>query len=186
MINIATSHPWLMTPTVRGSQAVLYGAAAVILPTLIRASVIGIVPGCETTAYFPFILMSAIFLGWRYAVIVTLVSAAIIDALFIGSPNQILESASDYFGIGFFLTSSVMIIGFVYAIRRTIADRLVSDRRAEPGTGIIFSLEGGQAWASWNGTGSPVRLGPETEVAEMMQDFLAQVELARRLSASTR
>ena len=49
---------------------------------------------------------------------------------------------------------------------------------------VVFSLEGGQAWASWYGSHSWVRLGPENEVAEMMRDFLAQRELAKRLEGA--
>jgi len=33
---------------------------------------------------------------------------------------------------------------------------------------------------SWPGNSSPVRLGPDGEVSEMMQDFIAQVHLGRR------
>ena len=53
--------------------------------------------------------------------------------------------------------------------------------RTESG-GIIFSLEGGRVWASWPGTDSNVVLGTKDEVAEMMRDFLAQVELGERLT----
>src|SRR5262249_786662 len=52
----------------------------------------------------------------------------------------------------------------------------------ERSSGVIFSLEGGQAWASWPGSPAPVRLGPEHEVTVMMQDFIAQVELGHRLA----
>jgi len=48
--------------------------------------------------------------------------------------------------------------------------------------GIVFSLEKGQVWASWYGQGPPVLLGSQRKVGEMMKDFLAQEELARRLS----
>jgi len=37
-----------------------------------------------------------------------------------------------------------------------------------------------QAWVSWPGSPSPVRLSPDGEVSEMMRDFVAQVELGRR------
>ena len=52
---------------------------------------------------------------------------------------------------------------------------------AERASGVIFSLERGQAWASWPGAAT-VRLGPHKEVAAMMEDFLAQVELGERLA----
>jgi hypothetical protein len=51
------------------------------------------------------------------------------------------------------------------------------------GSGIVFSLEGGRVWASWPGRDSHVVLGAKEEVAEMMRDFLAQVELGERLTS---
>ena len=48
--------------------------------------------------------------------------------------------------------------------------------------GIVFSLEGGRVWASWHGSDSNVILGEKDQVAEMMRDFLAQVELGERLT----
>ena len=51
--------------------------------------------------------------------------------------------------------------------------------------GIVFSLEKGQAWASWYGQESHVQLGPQGEVAEMMEDFLAQLEVGKRLNRSS-
>ena len=48
--------------------AVLYTAMAVVAPTLIRAVFDGFVSGTTFVAYFPFVLLSAMFLGWRSAV----------------------------------------------------------------------------------------------------------------------
>ena len=48
--------------------------------------------------------------------------------------------------------------------------------------GVVFSLERGEVWASWYGQGPPVLLGSQRKVSEMMQDFLAQEELAKRLT----
>jgi len=61
-----------------------------------------------------------------------------------------------------------------------VVDKVASS--AAERSGIIFSLEDGQAWASRPGLGIRVRLGPEAEVTEMMHDFLAQQELAERLN----
>jgi len=48
--------------------------------------------------------------------------------------------------------------------------------------GIIFSLRDGEAWASWKTDPWAVRLGPQEEVAAMMEDFLAQIKVAERLN----
>lgn len=46
-------------------------------------------------------------------------------------------------------------------------------------SGVVFSVEDGQVWASWYGVDAPVRLGPCDQVVEMMEDFIAQVELGK-------
>ena len=51
----------------------------------------------------------------------------------------------------------------------------------EPAGGVIFSLEKGQVWASWNGTELNVRLGTVATVVAMMRDFMAQTELGERM-----
>ena len=102
-----------------------------------------------------------------------------------GPANELLEGPSDVFAVGLFLIVSGVLIGFVELVRRIVAedDHVEVDR--EP-SGIIFSLEKGVAWARWRGQGEPVRLGPQAEVAEMMEDFLAQLELAERLESHSK
>ena len=60
---------------------------------------------------------------------------------------------------------------------------LTPNRGADESTGgVIFSLEKGQVWASWYGQAAPVRLGTRREVSYMMEDFLAQEQVAKRFS----
>jgi hypothetical protein len=47
---------------------------------------------------------------------------------------------------------------------------------------IIFSSREGFAWASWPETEASVRLGRHDMVTRMMQDFLAQDDLAKKLN----
>ena len=72
-------------------------------------------------------------------------------------------------------------IGVPVGLRYLVA---VMEKRGVDETlgGIVFSLEKGQVWASWYGQGPPVLLGSQRKVGEMMKDFLAQEELARRLA----
>jgi hypothetical protein len=58
---------------------------------------------------------------------------------------------------------------------------LASDRW-EPELGIIFSLRDDFVWATWPDTEAAVRLGRHRMVASMMEDFLAQDALGRRLT----
>ena len=58
------------------------------------------------------------------------------------------------------------------------------DQDRIPEDAIIFSLLDGYVLASWPGTDASVRLGRHDKVAAMMEDFLAQDALGRRLERS--
>ena len=172
---------WLQAPFVAGWLALLCGIVAVALPTLVRLSVNGTVSGCEYTPYLPFVLLSAILLRWWQAGLVALTSAAVFSGLFVGPPNEFLQQSCAISAVGMFLAASAMIIGIVIVIRRVIAG-ILSHPDAASG-GVIFSLEEGKVWASWYGQGPPICLGSRQRVGKMMEDFLAQEELAKRLSS---
>ena len=168
---------------VSGRWALFWAVAAVATPTFIRWSFQGIVSGCETVTYVPFVLLSALFLGWRYAVPVVLASAYFADALFLGHGHLLLEGPCDIYGMTAFLTGSALIIASVEAVRHEVQNMPGPVGTREGTAGIVFSLEDGQAFASWYGNPSGIRLGSQEEVAEMMADFLAQLELAKRLGS---
>jgi len=134
---------------------------------------------CAT--YFPFVLLSAVLLGSTYASGVAIGSAGLADALFMGPRYQLFESPMDRFGDTASLVSSALVIGLILLFRRLLAQRKRSQARGSS-TGIIFSLEKGDAWASFSGSDAPMRLGPQAEVEKMMHDFLAQLEVGRRLA----
>ena len=110
------------------------------------------------------------------AAVIALVSVTMVDALFVGPPYHVIEAPTDMLGDVGFLIVSAMIIGLVQAIR-TAFDDLVGPTVAG---GVIFSLEDDQACDA--NAEFDLRLGPQAEVAEMMTDFVAQVELAKRLN----
>jgi len=171
---------WLQAPFVTGRMALLCGVVAVALPTIIRFSAHGVVTGCEFTPYLPFVLLSAILLRWWQAGTVALASAAVFSGVFVGPPNEFLAQPCAISAVGMFLAASAMIIGIVMVIRRVVATILSHPDSASGG--VIFSLEEGQVWASWYGQGPPVCLGSRKKVGKMMEDFLAQEELAKRLN----
>jgi hypothetical protein len=171
---------WLKQPLVTGRWAVACGIGAVALPTLIRFSVNGVVSGCEYTPYLPFVLLSAILLRWWQACLVTMACAAAYSGVFLSSPVVILQDACAIYSVGMFFAASTMIISIVAAIRQLTA-RMFSHADDASG-GVVFSMEDGHVWASWYGQGPPVCLGSQQRVDRMMEDFLAQEELARRLS----
>lgn len=182
MARVETLKP-LFLNHVTGIWAVFWAVAAVATPTLIRLSVQDFVTGCGTVTYVPFILLSALFLGWRFAVPVVLGSAYFADALFMGHGHLLLEGPCDIYGMTAFLIGSGLIITSLEAVRHEVKNMPGPVGSQEGTAGIVFSLEDGQAFASWYGSPSAVRLGSQEEVAEMMSDFLAQLELAKRLGS---
>ncbi len=166
----------LLRAPIGGIPALIFGLTAIIVPTLIRASVDGVVSGTAFSPYIPFVLVSALFLRWPYAVGVALASSVVADMMFVEPRYVFIAGATDVFGMSIFLAASAIAICLVRACKSYI-------RGPRPiGEGIIFSLDQGHAWASWYGTGSRVRLGSKDEVAEMMKDFLLQLELGERLN----
>src|SRR6476469_2821862 len=88
----------LLAEPPRGHLAVLYAGLAIILPTLIRAILDGFVSGTTFVAYFPFVLVSAMFLGWRNALVVTLASAAVANFLFMEPRYTFFSGTRDTLG----------------------------------------------------------------------------------------
>jgi hypothetical protein len=181
MIRTASLASLLGTP-VAGPFAPIMSVAALAVPTAILSLDHSLPAGACCTTYFPSVLLTAILAGPIYASIVGLGSAGLADALFMGPRYQLFESPMDTFGDISSLVSFALIIGCVWLFREAIAQHTRRKTKAESESGIIFSLENGVALASWPGARAPVRMGPEDEVAEMMQDFLAQRELAKRLT----
>jgi hypothetical protein len=186
MIRNALMATLLVTPPFSGPLAPILSVVALAAPTAILSLDHALPAGACCTTYFPFVLLSAVLLGPIYASAVAIGSAGLADALFMGPRYQILESPMDSFGDIASLVSSALIIGLVYLFRRLLAHHASRQASVHSSTGIIFSLEQGVAWASWTGVNTPVRLGPHEEVAEMMQDFLAQIDLGKRLTQSPR
>lgn len=62
-------------------------------------------------------------------------------------------------------------------------DARFAGERWEPEQDIIFSSRDGFVWASWPESDAVVRLGRQNIVSAMMQDFLEQNALGKRLAA---
>ena len=178
-MNMVDLTRWLQAPPTRGAWA--FGAAllAVALPTAVRAAVNGVVTGCEFTPYLPFVLLAAILLPWWLAAMVAMLSVGVLGGLFVGQTDAMLAECFAT-GAGIFLASSAATIGVMVAIRRVFAATQLRGIDELDG-GIVFSLERNEVWASWYGSGPPVRLGSQAKVRAMMEDFIAQVEFAKRL-----
>jgi len=182
MAMIAVLKRSLEKPPITGVHATFCAIAAIALPTIVRCTVDDHVTGVAFSPYIPFVLITAILLGWKHAMSVVVISAAVADLLFIDPRFVPIAGPTDAFGIAIFLVSAALIIGLVQAARLAVKTRPAPAPCGDGQTGIIFSLERGQAWATWTDSGRPLRLGPQSEVATMMQDFLAQLEVGRRLN----
>jgi hypothetical protein len=174
---------WLKQPFVTGQWALACGIGAVAIPTAIRFAINGVISGCEYTPYLPFVLIAAILLRWWQAGLVTLACAAVFSGVFLGSPLDLLRSSCTGYSVGMFFAASAMIISIVETTKR-LTVRMLSHADEASG-GVIFSMEDGHVWASWYGQGPPICLGSQQRVGEMMEDFLAQEELAKRFAGRT-
>lgn len=181
MLGIKTVSNWFLAPPVTGNRAHFWSVIAVALPTLIRASVQGPVTGIPLEPYVPFVLLAAIALNWRHASAVALASALVGSIMFIEPRFVPFAGPTDWFAIAAFLIGAAMIIKFVHSLKGVVVEAPGSSA-AKRRNGIVFSCENGDAWASWQGHRCTVRLGTQDEVAEMMEDYLAQRELGRRLA----
>ena len=171
-----------LEPSVTAYQALGLGVLVIAIPTLIRAAVDGIVTGCEFSVYQPFVLVAAVLMQWRYAAAVALASVGLADYLFM-THASFFSGPCDVYVVGVFLAISTLIICLVQLIRIRFAGIISTDRSEFASGKVVFSLENNQAWAGWHGHKTMVQLGRKDDVAEMMEDFLAQLELAERLNA---
>ena len=133
------------------------------------------------TVFCPFVLATSILCGWRYASVVAVCSAIACNTVLMGAPYRFHFQRAEIEGLGTFLAYSAFMIGIVRLFRATAARSLRQADAKENAKGVVFSLDGGEAWASWYGVDAPVRLGPRDQVVRMMEDFIAQVELGKRL-----
>lgn len=172
----------LLSPARTGFVPLLWAIVAIAVPTGMQAAVSEFVSGIPFLTYIPFVLLSAILLSWAWAAVVAIVSAFVADFFFVGPPSQLLESPTDVVGVAVFLLSSGLTIFLVETVRSIVENTFRPARGDGLASPVVFSLKSGQAWASWYGSHSWVRLGPQDEVAEMMEDFLAQMELGKRLN----
>lgn len=172
---------WLNGPPLTGPAALVGGIAAVALATAVRAAVDGMVTGCEYTPYLLFVMLSAILMRWWQAALVALASVVTFGFLFGGGPDKWLASACFLSSSTIFLAASAAMILTVVLARRLFRS-LHRQGADESAGGVVFSLKEGKVWASWYGQGPPVLLGSQPKVSRMMEDFLAQVELGKRLN----
>lgn len=177
---LALLKKWLAVTPQTGKAALAVAVVAIVLPTILQLSLERTVWGAGLLVYFPFVMLAAILLEWKAATIIMLVSALLADWLFGGPHHRLLQQPSDMFEVAMFLSGLTVIIALVYANRTTFRQLVGPTSKG----GAFFSVEEGQAWASWPEAGFHLRLGPQDEVAGMMKDYLAQLEVVQRLAVA--
>ena len=183
MTRTALLRSWFVAPPLDTKGAIIWFAVALPVAALIRASMgCGDVAGECCAPLFLFVLLSAVMLGWAGAVLATMASLLASVLLWSGQAHHHMHgNGGEIWSVSLFVLYSALAIGAVEFTRRTFMRFSRTGDSNERSSGIIFSLERGQAWASWPGSPSPVRLGPQEEVAAMMQDFVAQLEFSKNL-----
>jgi hypothetical protein len=176
----------LLAPPATGLRALFYAVALIAIPTVIRLLLGLIIDRLPFFTYIPFVIVAAMVLDWKYAAAEALGSWIVADLMFIGPSYQLGFGSYEVIGFIVFLASAALLIALAEAVRVIVDQSLRPARPDGFSTPVVFSSEGGQAWASWYGSHSWVRLGPEDDVAEMMSDFLAQRALAKRLESSAK
>lgn len=175
------SKSWLFAPPVCGPWAVAVAVAGIAIPTIIRLAMVPGIDDQACTVFCPFVLAVSILCGWRYALATAVGSAIACNTILMGVPYRFHLERSEIEGLSTFLGYSVFLILVVRLFRLTAARSLRQAGARERVSGVVFSLDEGQAWASWYGVDAPVRLGPANEVIPMMEDFIAQANVAMRL-----
>ena len=164
------------------STARFCGMFALVVPTVVRAAVNDVVTGCEFTPYLPFVFLCAVMLRRRQAGAVALASAATLGGLFVGTPRHMLAVPCFLPSAGIFSRRAPagMIASVVPA--RKVSSRTWQRPDETSAKNSFLAWRKAKVWASWDGHGQPVRSGNRHTVANMMDDFLKQEQLAKRLA----
>jgi two-component sensor histidine kinase len=94
----------------------------VIVPTLLRLALDAGRNGVPFVSYFPAIVLGALFLGWRYGVLVTFVSAVVARILFVREGLYFVQSARGLIILVLFVLSCAMLIAIGEALRRVLRE----------------------------------------------------------------
>jgi Domain of unknown function (DUF4118) len=165
------------SPLLTGRRAQIFAVVAIAAPSLIWLLLSQLVSTGVFLTYVPFVLLSAVVLRSLDAALVALACALVADFFFMEPQWELSTSPNDLFSMGMLLVISAFSIFLMRIIRHRVSASL-----DEPSGSVIFSEKGGEAWVNWHGSKSPVKLGPHKDVAEMMEDYIAQVELGERLN----
>lgn len=168
-----------------GAYALLAALLLVATPTAVRAYLQPIVSAGVFLTYVPFVMLGAMLLSARQAIAVALACSLVADYFFMVPFFALAVAPNDLFSVAMLLLITIVCTAVVKAARSDPQPRQPATSKHQPGP-VIFSETKGEAWAHWQGSQAPVKLGPHKDVAKMMQDYIAQVELGERLTRNKR
>jgi two-component sensor histidine kinase len=120
-------------------RTLLWMAAAVAIPTGVKALLgPGVSGALPFATYYPAVLGATLFLGWRAATVTTLLSAWLVNRLFITPRFSLASSPSDFATVLLFLATAGTVIAVAEALRRTL---IQLDSAARRETGLNAELQ---------------------------------------------
>src|SRR5947208_10992946 len=125
--------------------------AGIAIPTLIRLAMVPGVDDETCTLFCPFVLIVSILCGWRYATATSIGGAIACNTILMGWPYRFHFTRAEVEGLGTFIAYSFMLITVVWMFRTTAARSLRQAGAKARAEGLVFSMDNGQAWASWYG-----------------------------------
>ncbi|MBB3991184.1 sensor histidine kinase [Croceicoccus naphthovorans] len=111
------------------AEVALWTAASVIIPTAMRLVIDGGEAGVPFVTYFPAVILSALFLGWRSATLTAIFSAIIANRLFRPELPVWDFELSDFIMAGLFAISCGILINVGHIVRQLLeAEHSARDR----------------------------------------------------------
>lgn len=150
-----------------------FGAAmAVLVPTLLRFLLGPSLNPVPFVTYFPAVMFAAVCLGWRWATIATLLSAIVVNRLFLTQPWLKNPGPPDIAILAFFSLSCSVMIFIGDTLRRSVreADQLLKERD-------LLSGELYHRVQNMLGVmGAMVQMGQATEIEAFRTDLQGRIQ----------
>lgn len=109
------------------AERLVWAVVAAVVPTAIRWALDHGANGVPFVTYFPAVFLAGLFLGWRYSLLVIVLSALAARLLFMHGPSFEYKLVQ-FVILGFFLLSCALLVLSSEALRQTV---LALKRRAE-------------------------------------------------------
>ncbi len=103
-------------------QALGWSVLAVVVPTALRWVIDRGSEGVPFLTYFPALTLAALFLGWRWATVVALASAAVANNLLRDEPLRFYHGGSELALAGLFVLSCAALVAIGEVARRTVRE----------------------------------------------------------------